>query len=68
MIPGINESKTLIKHISCDFDGQTKTLLTIYINTNVKDQRNILPAKKIMLRILAYVVVSMINMVESMNI
>ena len=32
MIPGINESKALIKHISCDFDGRKHCSKQKYVN------------------------------------
>ena len=66
MITGINKSKTLIKHVSCECkcksDGtiviQINGRITINVDVNVK---NIIYVKKIMFGILVLVVVRMEN-------
>ena len=66
MITGINESKTLTKHLSCKFKCkfdeknaiQINGGTTINVNVSVK---NIIYVKKIMFGILLHVVVKMKN-------
>ena len=62
MIPDVNESKTLIKHISCDsrykFDGRIE----------YKEPLKIMYTKTIMSETLAYVPLSTIKSLDLMNI
>ena len=64
MITGINESKTLTKHISCEckckFDGRKCNLDQWWNNVDVI-VKNAMYVKKIMFRILLHVVVKMEN-------
>ena len=80
MIPGINESKTLMKHISCNcrciFDGrkcnssqkcEPTKISTKYEklkNLKIKKQQNIVYVKKITRGILSHVFVSVIKIVN----
>ena len=66
MIAGINESKTLKRHISCEckcrFDGRNcKINGVIMINVNVS-LKNVKYVKKIILGILLHVIVEMENL------
>ena len=64
MITGINESKTLAKHISCKckcrFDGR-KCNSDQWWNKNDVSVKNVMYVKKIMIGILLHVVVKMEN-------
>ena len=68
MITGINESRTLTKHISCKFeykfDGRKCNLnqsgITISVSLIVKIQKN--SVKKVIFGILQYVAAKMVNM------
>ena len=68
MITGINESRTLTKHISCQFeykfDGRKCNLnqsgITISVSLIVKIQKN--SVKKVIFGILQYVAAKMVNM------
>ena len=64
MITGINESRTLTKHISCKFDGRKCNLnqsgITISVSVIVKIQKN--SVKKVIFGILQYVAAKMVNM------
>ena len=63
MITGINESKTLTKHISCKCKGkldENVILINGGIMTNVDvSVKNIISVKSIMLGILVHVIVKM---------
>ena len=66
MTTGINESKTLTKHVSCEykckFDGKNVTQINGGITMNVDvSVKNIIDVKKIIFGILLYVVVKMEN-------
>ena len=67
MSTGINESKTLIKHISCVCKLMVKNVIqirrriTINVSASVKIQKNIVCAKKIIFRILLHVVAKIVN-------
>ena len=68
MIAGINESKTLAKHISCEckckFDSKKFNLnlgITITVSMSVKIQKSIACAKKIIFGILQHILVKKIN-------
>ena len=68
-ITEINESKTLTKHISCEctsnFDSRKRNSnqnrIMIDVGASVKVQKHIMCAKKIIFRILLYVIVKMAN-------
>ena len=54
MITGINESRTVTKHISCEciceFDGRKhKSAITINVDASLKIRKNIMRGKKIYL-------------------
>ena len=66
MIPGINESKTLTNHISCEckckFDGKNVIQISAEIRINVYvSVRIIIYVKKIIFGILLHVAVKMEN-------
>ena len=76
MITGTNESKTLVKHISCNgrckFDGRKCNSKQNWNNDKCqrkcKKQLNTVYRKRIMLGILAYVLVRVTKIVRLMNI
>ena len=76
MITGINTSKILIKHIHVTVDVnlivgntiQSKNWITIIINAVVNKKQNITNTKKIILRIVAYALVNVIDILRFMNI
>ena len=75
MIKGINESKTLIEHISCEFrcefdarecnSKQNATMISVTMS--LKNQLNIVYVNKIMPGILAYMLASVIRNVRLVN-
>ena len=75
MIKGINESKTLIEHISCEFrcefdarecnSKQNATMISVIMS--LKNQLNIVYVNKIMPGILAYMLASVIRNVRLVN-
>ena len=64
LVTGINESKLLTKHISCEckykFDGK-KCGIMINVNVSAKIWENITYAKKITFRVLVHLIVKMVN-------
>ena len=70
-IIGINEWKTLIKHIACNcrckFEGKKCTSKHIWNNYKCKNSKNNVDKIKIMIRILAYAVASVIKCMVLMN-
>ena len=72
MITGINESKTLTKHISCKceckFDSKNltpiKSGITISVGVSIKIQKNTICAKKITFGVLQHECAKMVNMQE----
>ena len=66
MITGINESKTLTKHISCKCICRFDVRIVIQINVRIKinvdvSVKNVMYVKKIVFGILLHVVVKMEN-------
>ena len=72
----VHESKLLVKHISCNCRSnfmvenviQSKIIIMINVDVSVKKQQNIVRAKKIMLEILSYVLLSVTKILRLPNI
>ena len=63
MITGINEWKTLTKHILCKFDSRKcKSGITINVSASVK--KTLSEYKNIMFGILLHVIVKMVNILQ----
>ena len=72
MITGINKSKILTKHVSCEYKckliaedlTRIKSGITINVSVSAKIKKNIMCAEKIIFGILLHKVLKMVNMQE----